>query len=157
MVITMYVSKYLVNHFSITPENFPSVEKDAERRIKSLYIPIGSKEPKICFNTPGDIKSEVFKQQVSSLLLIPLHPYYHMYVVTDFAVHHHNVNFVATCLYRSCTLAMLGFLSTNVISGDVLVFGSASALDQQNHEVDYSVPYELVEQISRYYDQKMIV
>lgn len=150
------MSKYLINHFSITPENFSSSLKNTGK-IKSLFIPSNSNQvPKIHFEEPDFIKDKIFSKD-SSLMLVPLHPYYHMYVNTLSMLDSKNVNVVATHLYRYSLSTMLGYKTTVFVCGDILIFGSVNALTQDNYDVDYSVPYEVVEQVSRYYDQGVVL
>lgn len=149
------MSKYLINHFSITPENFSSSLKNVNK-IKSLFIPHSSQPPKIYFEDPIVLKQTLYIKDLTSLMLVPLHPYYHMYVDNISMVDHKNVNLVATYLYRYSLSTLLGYKTTTFVCGDVLIFGSVNALTQDNHDIDYSVPYEVVEQVSRYYDQGVV-
>lgn len=152
----MTSSRFLTNHFSITPENFPTSKKN-EGKVKALHIPKKASDPKIYFDSPSSIKSSVFDKDFSSLVFVPLHPYYHMYVDNISMLDHLDYNLVATYLYRYSLSTMVGYSAMNVVSGDALIFGSVSASTQDNYDVDYSVPYEIVEQVARYYDQGMIL
>lgn len=148
------MSRYLVDHFTITPENF-NIYSSADRKVKSLYIPSKSELPKILHDTPQNIKSQCF-DSLSELHFVPLHPYYHMYVDSISQMESVNHNTVATYLFRYSLLTLLGFKSSQNVSGNAVIFGSVSSRDETNYEVDYSVPYEIVEQVSRLYDYRMI-
>jgi hypothetical protein len=154
----MKSSKYLINHFSITPENFCSFSNDQnldnQRKIKALHIPRNGFHPKIFFDEPSKIKSFVFKKDdFSSLILLPLNPFCHMYANSVYVSDSLDRNLVATYLCRYFLSTMTGLTSMNVIFGDVLIFGSLNALTHDHYETDYSVPYEIVEQVARYYDE----
>lgn len=148
------MSRYLIDHFTISPENYNSYQ-ESERKVKSLFIPSDSSSPKILYDTPESIKSQCF-DSLSEVHFVPLHPYYHMYVDTISQMESMNHNVVATYLFRYSLLTFLGYKSSQNVIGKALLFGSVSTKDQTSHETDYSVPYEIVEQVSRLYDYKVI-
>lgn len=148
------MSRYLVDHYTVTPENY-QVYRSFERKIKALYIPSGSTFPKIFYDTPEKIKSESFDSN-AEIHFVPLHPYYHMYVDSVSQMESLNHNVVATYLFRYSLLTMIGFETTQNIYGNAVIFGSVSTKDQSLHETDYSVPYEIVEQVSRLYDYRVV-
>jgi hypothetical protein len=60
-----------------------------------------------------------------------------------------NENIVATRLYRLCASSVLGRSSNFVVKGPVLIFSSVSSATKIDDGQDYSVPYELLEQVIR--------
>jgi hypothetical protein len=147
------MSKYLVDHFSITPENFSSSFDDF-RKVKCLYIP-SKGSPQVLYDEPSVLKKNVFPSK-EYIHCLPLHPFYHMYVDQVDQIHYKITNQVATYIYRYSLQTFLGLNSIVTINGDSLIFGSVSSKNQDNYDVDYSVPYELVEQVSRYYDNGIV-
>jgi hypothetical protein len=147
------MSKYLINQFSITPENFKRYNDD-KRKVKALYIPYNFSDPKIIYDVPSNIKEQFFPDS-SDIFLIPLHHSYHMYIDPLSQMHGGSINVVATYFLRYSALTLLGFNLSHVVSGNVLIFGSVSAFDDTSYDLDYSVPYEFIEQVSRVYDIKV--
>jgi hypothetical protein len=147
------MSKYLVNHHNITPENYPSLES-TPRKVKSLFLP-SKGFPEILHEEPLIAKSKCFLS-LDELHFIPLHPCYHMYVDKIEQVEFKNHNIPATYIYRQSLQTYIGLNTVATINGNAILFGSVSAMDQDNYDVDYSVPYELIEQVARYYDHGII-
>jgi hypothetical protein len=85
-------------------------------------------------------------------MLIYKSSYYHIYIDKSVQYDLKNVNPVATYIYRQSIRSFIGKNSIETIHGDVLFFGSVNADTKENDDIDYSVPYEIVEQIARYYD-----
>ena len=147
------MSKYIVNHPSITPENF-SLPLDS-KKVKSLYVPYNGDIPQVLYDEPNNSKKTVF-QDLTNIQLVVLHPYYHMYVDAFLQVQVHDVNMCVTYMYRNALQMLLGINTSTCIYGDVLLFGSVSAYNEDNDKIDYSISYEVVEQVSRYYDYKIL-
>lgn len=146
------MSKYLVNHFDITPENFKKYNY-LDRKVKSLYVSnLGlSSVPSIIYDVAVKVKNTIFSS-TDTLVFIPLNQYCHMYIsaVAQVSIIDHNL--VATALLRTALLNFAGVPTMQTISGDALIFGSMSSFDSMTHEIDYSVPYEIVEQVSRLHE-----
>lgn len=145
------MSKYLVNHFDITPENFKKYNY-LDRKVKSLYVSnLGSSVPSILYDVAVKSKNAIFSS-ADTLVFIPLNQYCHMYVSAIAQVSIIDHNLVATALLRTALLNFAGASTMQTISGDVLIFGSMSSFDSMTYEVDYSVPYEIVEQVARLHE-----
>lgn len=148
------MSKYLVNHQNVTPENFNSFDV-SQRKVKALLLP-SEGIPEVLYDEPHVLKQKCFLS-LEHIQLVPLHPYFHMYVDQVDQVQHKNTNIPATYIYRHSLQTYLGFNTIATINGNALLFGSVSSMDQDNYHVDYSAPYELIEQVARYYDHGVIV
>lgn len=147
------MSKYLVSHQNISPENYPSLQS-GNRRVKCLFLP-SKGLPEVLYEEPSVAKSKCFLS-LDNLHFIPLHPYYHMYVDHIDQIDFKNYNVPATYIYRKSLQTFIGLNAIATINGNALIFGSVSSMDQDNIDVDYSAPYELIEQMSRYYDYGII-
>lgn len=147
------MSKYLVNHQNISPENFLSSD-DPDRKVKALFLP-SSGFPEVICDDPKTIKTKVFPS-FDHMHLIPLHPYFHMYIDQLDQIQSKETNVIATYIYRHSLQTYIGINAIISINGNALLFGSVSSKDEDNFDLDYSVPYELIEQVSRYYDHGVI-
>jgi len=147
------MSRYLITHPSISPEDY-DISSDP-RKVKALYVPCNKNIPEVMYDTPKNLRSKFLKDS-SNMQFVALHPAYHMYLDSFLQVQIHNVNLCATFLYRSSIQTFLGINPSTSIYGDVLFFGSVSPMTNYNHDVDYSVPYELIEQVARYFDYKFV-
>jgi len=146
------MAKILNKHPTIQPENYQKTKDSKDLRVKSLFLPCSDlMYPELIFDLSFDIKQKVFRN-LEHIFLLPLHPYYHIYIDRSIQYDLKNVNPVATFVYRQSILSFMGKNSTDTIHGDVLFFGSVDIDTKENDNIDYSVPYEIVEQISRYYD-----
>ena len=148
------MSKYLVDNPAISPENY--ILSFETRKVKALHIPSAQTFPNVLFDTPDNIKKSVFLN-IDELSFIPLQPYFHMYVDSFMQVQIYDTNLCATYIYRSSIQKYLGINSQTSVYGDVIIFGSVSTKDQDSYMIDYSVPYEVIEQVSRYYDFNMVL
>jgi hypothetical protein len=152
MIYTQLIpyQKYLVCHPQITPEHF--APHGFSQDIKSLYVPhIKGFKPEIIWDSVQNAISKIFDDS-EKVALINLHPMYHIYVDTTVQGLHKFVNDIATRFLRCSFLSFAGCNITDVVCGDVLFCGSISSRDFTSDSSDYSVPYELVEQVSRYYE-----
>lgn len=143
----------MILHPEITPEAYVSQPQNKKAGyIKGIYIPcLVFEYVKIIYET-----SEVaFKQCFNldkSLKLVPLNPYCHMYVDMYSYLEKDAINVVATKLYRSSYLTLLGKPSNKIVYGPVLIYGSMPILNKLKFFKDHSVPYEVVEQVFRLYE-----
>jgi hypothetical protein len=147
------MSKYLINHQNVSPENFMSFD-DSDRKVKALLLPSDGL-PQVLYDQPQILKQKCFLD-LEHMHFLPLHPYFHMYVDQVDQITHKSTNIPATYLYRHSLQTYIGINTVVTINGNALLFGSVSSKDQDNYHVDYSVPYELIEQVSRYYDHGVI-
>ena len=144
--------KYLVNHKDVSPENFLSVD-DPQRKVKALALHrVGF--PEIIYDDPQVIKNNFFTS-LDHIHMIPLHPYFHMYIDQLDQIDSRIPNIIATYIYRHSLQTYIGINSVISINGGALIFGSVSSKDEDNFSVDYSVPYEVIEQVSRYFDYEI--
>lgn len=146
------MTRILAKHPTIQPENYQKSKNSIDLRVKSLFLPHSDlMYPELIFDTSSNIKRKVF-YNIEDVYLLPLHPYYHIYIDRSLQYDLKNVNPVATYIYRQSIRSFVGKNSTDTIHGDVLFFGSVDVETKENDNIDYSVPYEIVEQIARYYD-----
>lgn len=150
------MTRLLAKHPTIQPEAFQRNKDLLDTRVKCLYLPCSDlMYPELLFDTPSNIKQKIFYNS-EEIYLLPLHPYYHIYIDRTCQYELKNVNAVATYIYRQSVRSFIGKNSIDSIHGDVLFFGSADINTKENDDVDYSVPYEIVEQIARYYDFNIV-
>jgi len=104
------MTKIFAKHPTIQPENYQKSKESKDLRVKSLFLPFSNlMYPELIFDLSSNIKRKVFYNS-EDIYLLPLHPYYHIYI------------------------------------------DRSLQYDLKNDNIDYSVPYEIVEQIARYYD-----
>lgn len=146
------MTRILAKHPTIQPENYQRSKNSKDLRVKSLLLPCSDlMYPELIFDSSLNIKEKVF-YNLEDIYLLPLHPYYHIYIDRSIQYDLKNVNPVATYIYRQSIRSFVGKNTIETIHGDVLFFGSVNADTKENDDIDYSVPYEIVEQIARYYD-----
>ena len=146
------MTRILAKHPTIQPENYQRSKDSKDLRVKSLFLPSSDlMYPELIFDFSLNIKQKVF-YNLEDIFLLPLHPYYHIYIYRSLQYDLKNVNPVATYIYRQSIRSFIGKNSIETIHGDVLFFGSVDVETKENDDIDYSVPYEIVEQIARYYD-----
>ena len=146
------MTRILAKHPTIQPENYQSSKDSKDLRVTSLFLPSSDlMYPELIFDFSLNIKQKVF-YNLEDIFLLPLHPYYHIYIDRSLQYDLKNVNPVATYIYRQSIRSFIGKNSIDTIHGDVLFFGSVDIETKENDNIDYSVPYEIVEQIARYYD-----
>lgn len=146
------MNKYSIVHPSITPEAYILTKKDKRKNyVKGLYIPSNPSESvRIIYAEPNSTIEEYIGKK-NKIERIPIHYSYHMYVDLHAYVDPYSINLVATRLYRQCFLTNIGLPSTEIIYGPALVYGSIPTSSYTSYLHNYSVPYELVEQIFRFY------
>lgn len=146
------MTRILAKHPTIQPENYQRSKHSKDLRVKSLLLPSSDlMYPELIFDFSLNIKQKIF-YNLEDIFLLPLHPYYHIYIDRSVQYDLKNVNPVATYIYRQSIRSFIGKNSIETIHGDVLFFGSVDVETKENDDIDYSVPYEIVEQIARYYD-----
>lgn len=141
-----------MNHFTrqhpeITPEKY--VLNKLDKRInyrKGLYIPNDPTESfKIIYDEPR-ITLEKYINTIDKLEVLPLHPNYHIYMDLHYFNNFTYLNVVATKLYKMSFLNNVGKNSNISIHGPIVVYGTDSNFQS------CSVPYEIVEQTFRLYN-----
>jgi len=134
-------------HPEITPEKYMlnSLDKRITYR-KGLYIPSDPNQTfKIIFDQPK-VTLNKYINSIDRLEILPLHPKYHMYMDLQYFEKHIYLNIIATRLYKMSFLNFVGTNSKEFIHGPVVIYGTDYDLSS------CSVPYELIEQTFRLYD-----
>jgi len=142
------ISKYSVHHPLITPEFFvPSSSPSPKVKALLIYDDI-SISPDLIYDDYKSILDYTFSKACFPQPIV-VHPNYHIYV-DDFAkLLPSPINVIATQLYRLSLLNTYGIVSSLTIHGPVAIFGSLPTKKGYQSLLDYSVPYELVEQVVR--------
>ena len=148
------ISKYSVCHPLIIPEFFNSLydpyQQNVIPKVKSLAVyPDKDKYPDLIFDSPFESLKHVFGSDALLAEPIKIHSNFHMYINLTSLPFESNENVLATRFYRLCAASISGKLSSLVIKGPILIFSSVSSLTQKVDGNDYSVPYEVLEQIIR--------
>lgn len=151
---TKPISKYSICHPLITPEFFQSLYdpyfKDSLLKVKSLAIyPEIDRYPELIYDSPADSIKHVFEDKYHICEPIRIHPNFHMYIDLISLPFEDKENILATRFYRLCASSISGKLSKLVIRGPVLIFSSVSSATGEVDGTDYSVPYEVLEQVIR--------
>lgn len=144
------ISKYKLNHPLLTPEFFvPSTSLTPKVKALLIYDDINV-SPDLIYDDYQSILDYTFSPHSITHPLL-LHPNYHMYVNELAKLTTSPVNFISTQLYRLSLLNTYGIISNQTIHGPVVLFGSVPSVEGYQPLYDYSVPYELVEQVIRLY------
>lgn len=133
----MQKNRYLISHPSINKESYISSHK-----IQALYFSL-DQDPSVLSNTYDEIISYVGISP-DYLSIIPLNPYSHFVVSYNNFVDEMMINYYATKLFRIHTNRY-----SESIYGPAILFGSVDFLTSNNEYQHYSVPYEIMEQVSR--------
>jgi hypothetical protein len=143
-------NKYSINHPLITPEFFlPSTTANLKLKSLLIYDDI-SISPDLIYDEYKSIIDYTFSKACLPQPIL-IHPNYHMYVDDLAKLIPYPVNPVATQLYRLSLLNTYGIVSNQTIHGNVALFGSIPTANGYPQLNNYSVPYELVEQVIRMY------
>jgi len=144
--------RYSIIHPEVTPEAYISRSSDSKSNyVKGVYIPSSiSQYVKIIYADPQNVIKE-YLHPATVIDCVPINPYCHMYVDMYSHLDQNSMNIVATKLYRHSYVNIFGSPSKDIIHGPVLLYGSYSSLKKLKHLKDHSVPYEIVEQIFRLY------
>lgn len=144
------ISKYSLHHPLITPEFFlPSSSPTPKVKALLLYDDI-SMSPDLIYDDYQSVLDYTFSRACIPQPVV-VHPNYHMYVDELAKLTTSPTNVIATQLYRLSLLNTYGIVSNQTIHGPVALFGSLPAAQGYQQINDYSVPYELVEQVVRMY------
>jgi len=151
---TKPISKYSICHPLITPEFFHSLYdpyfQDTSLKVKSLAIYSETdKYPELIYDSPIEALKHTFQDKYHMCEPIRIHPNFHMYIDLMSLPIDSNENIIATRFYRLCASSISGKLSSLVIRGPVLIFSSVSSSTNEIDGIDYSVPYEVLEQVIR--------
>lgn len=139
-------------HPLLTPEFYPTFPLDSCEQVRGLHIPQQrSTSPEVYLDTPKNIKDKIFSQ--SKTRCLHFKHGFHMYISTMQGVLPLGENIIATHLMRIHYTNDTGYIFPDTIYGDVCIFGSSSAYHLSNINRDYSVPYQVVEQIIYLYEQ----
>lgn len=134
-------------HPEIIPEKY--ILNKSDKRIKyrkGLYIPSDPTQTfKIIYDEPKNALNK-YINTIDKIEVLPLHPKYHMYMDFQYFEKHVHLNITATKLYKMSFLNFVGKNSKESIHGPVIIYGTDYDLSS------CSVPYELVEQTFRLYN-----
>lgn len=139
--------RYSITHPVLTPELYPATPHDGVPKVRALHIPqFRPVSPEVICDRPQHIKEQVFDTLRTSCL--HFNNGFHMYIATiSQGIYMFGENIVATQLMRQHRLVDHGVMIPDTIFGDALIFGSSLVYYRHLDNFDYSVPYELVEQI----------
>lgn len=128
--------RYLVSHPLINKESY--IQTDT---IRAVYIPHDS-TPMVLNDSFTEICQYVFST-ITDISYLPMNQYFHMAMSTSFSFSERNINHMATSFYR-----IHKNIYTHFIYGPAILLGSLDPLTGSSHKVHYSVPYEVLEQLS---------
>jgi hypothetical protein len=148
------INRYTLCHPLITPEFFGALydpmDLNSQVKVKSLAVYEDlNKPPDLIYDSPDQALMHVFGNMPDTIDIIRIHPNFHMYISILDLLNQKSENVIATYLYRLCGSSLFGRLIRKSIRGPVLLFSSVSASTGQSDGKDYSVPYELLEQVIR--------
>lgn len=147
------MNRYSIVHPSVTPEAYILDRRDKRKNyIKGLYIPSNPSELIRIIYAQPDYAIEEYVARKNKVERIPIHDFYHMYVDPHAYVDPYTINLVATRLYRQSFLTNIGLPSSEIVYGPALIYGSLPTSSYTSYLDNYSVPYELVEQVFRLYE-----
>jgi len=133
-------------HIMISPEFY-----DNSGKVKSLHIsPLINQTPSIMYDTYDNAISYVF----SSSKVQILHPHPDFLICFDPLLQYsfRYSNYVATQLLRYSFSTYFGATVNDAVYGDILIFGSFNYKTQFHDNYFHSVPYHIVEQVTRIYE-----
>ncbi len=148
----MISPRYSITHPLLTPELFRATPAASTAKVRGLHIfQDRTISPEVILDTPLAIKDKIFPKLRTRCLHFPQG--FHMYIsaMQGFLVVGENI--LATYLMRLHYLNATGAYLPDTIYGDVAVFGSGTAYRPGYDNRDYSVPYEIVEEIVYLYEQ----
>lgn len=137
---------YSQSHPIISPESY-----DSSGKIKSLHISPSTKQiPSVIHDTYDNAISYVFSSDKIKIL----HPHPDFLICFDPLLQYSifYANHVATQLLRHSFSTYFGATVADAVYGDVLVFGSYNYKTQFHDDGFHSVPYHVVEQVTRIYE-----
>lgn len=140
--------KYLIDHPFLTPENY-TLLPNLSSQIKSLFIPINN-YPYIIFDNYKEITEFVFDKKNTITLYFTNN--YHMVISESSQFSNDKENYVATNLFRMYSMYHNKNKIHLSIKGSVLLFGTYRYQDNSYILNNFSVPYEIVEQVYRLYE-----
>lgn len=146
------MNRFDFKHPLITPEKY--VLNKSDKRInylKGLYIPADPVDTvKIIYSEPKEAIQDCIGEK-DTITVVPLHSRYHMYLDLLYYIEPDSINIIATKLYRMCFSGNIGRNTSEIIHGPVLIYGTTIDSSTSKYK-DCSVPYEVVEQCFRLYD-----
>jgi len=141
--------KYRIDHPFLTPEHL-NINPDHKPKNKCLFIP-DDDEPVVVHANYSEIIDEVFPLQPVAKLYFPNN--YHMCLNEHIQYLSNNFeNYVATQLFRIYSMQHNKEKESLTIRGNVLLFGSYREINGEYFLDDFSVPFEIVEQVFRLYE-----
>lgn len=129
-------NRYLFSHPSLNQESYSTTNK-----IKAVSILLN--EPPMVYNENLETLLSYCFMEKSTVMNVYLNPYSHYIVDLSYATDERNINPTATQLYRIHTQDYSRF-----VYGPVLLVGSLDLRTHSREKEHYSVPYEMMEQLS---------
>ena len=142
----MILVPYNLPHPIISPESY-----DSSGKIKSLHISPSIKYvPNVIHDTYQNALSYVFPSEKIKII----HPHPDFLICFDPLLQYSifYANHVATQLLRYSFSTYFGATVTDAVYGDVLIFGSYNYKAQMHDDNFHSVPYHIVEQVTKIYE-----
>jgi hypothetical protein len=133
-------------HPIISPELY-----DSSGKIKSLHIsPSINRTPTVIHDTYENAISYVFSTNEIKII----HPHPDFLICFDPLLQYSifYANHVATQLLRHSFSTYFGATVTDAVYGDVLIFGSYNYKTSMHDEHFHSIPYHIVEQVTKIYE-----
>lgn len=136
----------LITHPLVTPELYynPSL-------VKSLHISFSiDHSPVVITDTYENSLNTVFSSRKTQII----HPHPDIFICFEPLLQHsiYFPNYVATQFIRNCFATYFGVQVSDSIYGDVLIFGSYNHKEKYHDELYHSVPYSVVEQVTKLYE-----
>lgn len=142
--------------FATSPEYYsflPSFSKKYNPIVKSLFIPADPNlTPKVVTDTASKTLSSIFEEEKPYCLFFKDN--FHMYISTIDQLLGKNTNYVATFIARQKYMQSTGYVGSDIICGNVILFGTLNLKTNKIDNKDYSVPYQIIEEIVKIYETK---
>ena len=140
-----------MSNFISNPVICPEVYYDP-RLVRSLHISFSiSQRPTLITDTYQNALSCVFSSRDTRIL----HPHPDFFICFEPLLQHsiYFPNYVATQLLRNCFSTYFGSQVSDSVYGDVLIFGSYNYKEKCHDEEHHSVPYQIVEEVTKLYEK----
>lgn len=142
--------------FATAPEHYaflPSTSFENKSIVKSLFIPFDDKlVPKVVTDTPSKTIYSLFQEEKPYCLFFKDN--FHMYISPVDQLLGKHINYIATFLARQKYMQSNGYVGSDIICGNVILFGTLNLKTNKIDNKDYSVPYSTVEEVVKIYDTK---
>jgi hypothetical protein len=147
----MVSSRYSITHPLLTPEHFRLTPFSNTSKVRALIIYQDNRSPDVVLETRDTILDDAFAS--IPYRCVHFESGFHFYISALQGYQIIGENLLATRLMRLHYLMDIGYPIPDTLYGDVCVFGSGMAYHGMYDNRDYSVPYEVVEQVIHLYDK----